>query len=272
MAMRPCHCWTASGLRGIDAEPHALALGVEGVEVDVGDDAQRAVGRGVGEGGEVLVGELASAAAAGGVGGGRGGGEGWGGGHGPAFVIASSSNGLLCGSKLFLESCSAWERDDVVAFNPFIQVCVGCFASSSSAPGNAPNTSNGLASTSPPLHDAESSSLSTDVDRTVIRIAFEQDATFGGLLLLHYYVDCKNRCSIQTTRPLIIRRTVELVATVAEPPTRYHSRQEMSDCQHRSSRITPFRLMFTELKTSAAPPINCEVDVRFKDSGNHVNE
>ena len=104
---------------GVDAEPHALALGVEGVEIDVGDDAQRAVGRGVGEGGEVLVRELAPAAA-GGAEGGRGGGEGWGGGHGPAFVIASSSNGLLCGSKLFLESCSAWERDDVVAFNPFI--------------------------------------------------------------------------------------------------------------------------------------------------------
>ena len=78
-------------LRGVDAEPHALALGVEGVEVDVGDDAQRAVGRGVGEGGEVLVCELAPAAAGGG-GGGRRGGEGLGGGHGPAFVIASSSN------------------------------------------------------------------------------------------------------------------------------------------------------------------------------------
>ena len=88
---------------GIDAEPHALALGVEGVEVDVGDDAQRAVGRGVGEGGEVLVGELASAAAAGGVGGGRGGGEGLRRGHGPAFVIVAWSNRLLRGSKLVFD-------------------------------------------------------------------------------------------------------------------------------------------------------------------------
>jgi hypothetical protein len=38
-------------------------LRVESVEVDVGDHTERAVGRGVGEGGEVFVCELAAAAA-----------------------------------------------------------------------------------------------------------------------------------------------------------------------------------------------------------------
>lgn len=42
----------------VDAQADRLTLGVEGVEVDVCYHTQRAVGGGVGEGGEVLEGEL----------------------------------------------------------------------------------------------------------------------------------------------------------------------------------------------------------------------
>ncbi len=43
------------GLVLVDAEPHHLALGVEGVEVDVGDHAERARGRVRGQLGQVAV-------------------------------------------------------------------------------------------------------------------------------------------------------------------------------------------------------------------------
>ena len=78
------------GNGGIDAQAHRLALGVEGVEVDVGDDPERTGGRRVGEGGEVLVGEAGFAAGA--VGGrcGRGGEEVGGGGHGVVGGRAAS--------------------------------------------------------------------------------------------------------------------------------------------------------------------------------------
>lgn len=52
-------------LVGGDLEAYHFALRVEGVEVNVRDDAERAVGGIVGEGGKVLEGEFAAAFAVG---------------------------------------------------------------------------------------------------------------------------------------------------------------------------------------------------------------
>lgn len=52
-------------LVGVDVEPYHFALCVESIEIDVGDDSERTVGGIVGEGREVLEGELAASFPAG---------------------------------------------------------------------------------------------------------------------------------------------------------------------------------------------------------------